>query len=315
MRTEDDLRTALTSLEQHAPAAARVLPGTSRRSRRGPRSPLALRWVAGIAATAAVAGAVTAVTLTGGTSSTMKNEGGSSPPPATHTAIQAKLLAALSSTAGDIVYTHETDVETSSSGHTSVIESSKLWAYPVQPSVGQQVRNRSVVLNGAGHPTFDTETSYKQPDLDAKPGASVTGKEVSVYYVGKTWSEYSGGNCVECAGTPNGRWVTQVATAIKQQNDKKIGSGTVDGHRAVEFRWPGTVLNGSMDLWVDASTYLPVRLTMVSAAPGGVSDTSTVDFQFLSASPANLAKLITHVPAGFRQVPLADLSNPAYAKR
>ncbi len=45
MPTEDDLRAALTSLERHAPAAARVLPGrsTRRRSRSGLRSPLAPR--------------------------------------------------------------------------------------------------------------------------------------------------------------------------------------------------------------------------------------------------------------------------------
>ena len=318
MRTEDDLRAALTSLEDQAPAAARVLPSLSTcrsRPRRGMRSPLALRWVAGIAATAAVAGAITGVTLTSGSSSSIKNGPVASSKSATNTPVEAKLLAAISTTAGDIVYTNSKSVYTSPSGHTSTSEGGEVWSYPAQPSAGQQVRIRAISLNGAGHPTFDTETISKLPDPGAKPGSQVAGKEVAVYYVGKTWAQSNGEGCVGCAVSPAGQWVTQMVALIKQQHDKEIGSGMVNGHRAIEFAFPGVIVNdGSMDVWVDAFTYLPVRMTMASTASYG-SSLDTIDFQFLPPTPANLAKLTTPVPAGFRKVPLADLSKPAYANR
>ncbi len=147
-----------------------------------------------------------------------------------------------------------------------------MWSYPAQPSAGQQMRTRVISLNGDGHPTFDTETISKVPGPGPKPGPPVAGKEVAVYYVGKTWSEYNGEDCTGCSASPAGQWVTQMVALIKQQHDKEIGSGTVNGRRAIEFAFPGVIVNdGSMDVWVDASTYLPVRMTMASTSSYGSS--------------------------------------------
>lgn len=118
MRTEDDLRAALTELERHAPAAARVLP-VSRRSRRGLRSPLAIRWLAGITATAALASLVAALTLPAGTSSIIPNGGVSSPSGTDKdTTLKARLLAAFSAASGEIAYTRTTNT----SGRRGVIQ-------------------------------------------------------------------------------------------------------------------------------------------------------------------------------------------------
>jgi hypothetical protein len=205
------------------------------------------------------------------------------------------------------------------SGHTSSSEGGEVWSYPAQPSAGQPVRSRDVQLNGAGHVTWDTETSYRQPAPGAKPALPASAKKVEVYYVGKTWGECNGPTCG--AAPPAGEWVTQVATVLKQQHGKEIGSGTVDGHHAIEFAFPDvTVVNGSMDLWVDASTDLPVRVTTTATpvgSPAGSAGTLSeiIDFQFLPPTAANLAKLTTKVPAGFKQVPIGDVSNPAYTQK
>jgi hypothetical protein len=157
VRTEDDLRTALITLERHAPAAARVLPGSSRRTRHGLRSPLSARWLVGIATAAALAGAVTALTLPSGASRTIQNGGVSSPSAATGTTLKAKLLAAISAASSDIAYTRVTEVTNSP----DVLNlSGESWLSPWQPSTGQQVHNRQVRLDRDGTPLLDMGLTY-----------------------------------------------------------------------------------------------------------------------------------------------------------
>jgi hypothetical protein len=55
-----------------------------------------------------------------------------------------------------------------------------------------------------------------------------------------------------------------------------------------------TASSGHLTLWVNAATYLPMRL-----ADGGLQ----TDFQWLPPTPADLATLNMPVPAGFHQVP------------
>ena len=315
MRTEDDLRTALTSLEHHAPAAARVLPGTSRRSRRarrGLRSPLSARWVAGIAATAAVAGAVTAVTLTGGTSGTMKNGSASSPPAATGTTAKAKLLAAISAAASDIAYTRITEVNTTpgalyapGGGLNATGES---WLSPWQPSTGQLVRSRQVRLGRDGAPVFGMELTYDwpaPPTPSAPEKLGTKGSTIFVNYKAKTWSEQNGA-CDICQLTPS--YPTNLTELIKDNDFKEVGRATVDGRRAIEFHAVELGDNATLwlrvnsTLWVDAATYLPLRLTSAESLRHGYTDTTTINYQILPATPANLARLNPPIPAGFRKV-------------
>jgi hypothetical protein len=64
----------------------------------------------------------------------------------------------------------------------------------------------------------------------------------------------------------------------------------VDGVDAIKM----TGSAGQLTLWVNPTTYLPVRFTV-----GPLQN----DFQWLRPTPANLALLRVPVPAGFRQVP------------
>jgi len=74
------------------------------------------------------------------------------------------------------------------------------------------------------------------------------------------------------------------------------GAYTVAGRQAVggvdALKITGN--SGRLTLWVNAATYLPVRLDN-----GGLQ----TDFQWQRPTPANLAMLNMPVPAGFRQVP------------
>ena len=287
MPTEDDLRAALTSLERHAPVPARVLPGAGRPSpapRRLPR--LSTRWVAGIAAIAAVAGAVTALTLAGGPSDS-----------GVHPAAQAKLLAAFSATAGDIVYAHSTD--TVPTGKGNVIGGQDGWDYPAQPAPGQQVRDRTLQFDGKGNPLFDTELSYRAPAAGATAPSSSKGYAINVDYSGKTWSVHNL-NCVSCLAVPDEATVSSMAQLVKEGRYREVGTGTVDGHRAVEFHIDQPSDN-DWNMWVDAASYLPLRWTVSSPGTNG-TQTSTVDFQFLPPTPANLAKLTVPIPPGFHRL-------------
>lgn len=321
MRTEDDLRAALTALERHAPAAARVLPGLSIRRRRGPRSPLALRWVVGIAMTAAVAGAVIGLTLTGGTSTSAKNgavaldtptpsgtktNGSVTPPaPITKAILQTKLLAAFSATSNEIVYMHGT-YTTTGVPHTDPNPSTEnVWYYPGQPSVGQQVRVRTIRSQaGFGH----TDVGISFPEPTPKAGlplgtAQAKGEQISVDYLAKTWSEAKDAPVMfQPPYNP-----ALIASYLKSKQWIARNT-TLNGRAAIELTLKDLVKQGKSTvnswteyLWVDASTYLPLH-DVTTFGPPGMATHAVEDFQYLPATPANLAKLTPSIPAGFKRV-------------
>jgi hypothetical protein len=69
------------------------------------------------------------------------------------------------------------------------------------------------------------------------------------------------------------------------------GRQRVDGIDAIKL----TGSNGEV-LWIDPSTYLPVRQA------GGPGDPGVTDFRWYRATPASLANLKVIIPAGFRRV-------------
>jgi hypothetical protein len=326
VRTEDDLRAALTSLERHAPAAARVIPDLSprRRSRRGLRSPLALRWVAGTAAAAAVTGAVTGLILTGGASTTgpaaldtptpsgtTTNEGVTAPVPITKATLQARLLAALFAPSNEIVYTQGRFWSTGSGWtHTDMSpDITESWDYPWQPHTGQQVRGRSIFYSLDGQFHFDKSVSYVMPGPGSALGGPAigafraTGERISVDYVGKTWSDTKNSPLtVDNVDNP-----ALIANDLKSKQWTARDT-TLNGRAAIELTLKDKVVQGKSTvnswieyLWIDASTYLPLRDTETFGPPNMVSHGET-DWQYLPATPANLAKLTTPIPAGFKRV-------------
>ncbi len=311
MRKEEDLHAALTALERHAPAAARVLPGAPGLTARGLRPPLTIRWAAGIATTAAVAGMVTALTLPGGTSGTSAEKSGIvSSAPITSATLRAKLTAAFSSAFDKIAVEHATYRDRANGGAPGTAET---WSYPLQPSRGQQVRTRTIITNQLGRFPLHTDTgeSYLMPPVGKTTYYLHAPTEVTdVDYVGRMWYR-------QHEGSPFGPTPPVTRTLIA--NLPPIGkwtahNTTLNGRPAIEFTLHATYQAGKINrwyiesLWVDASTYLPLHETSDfghtgSAADGAPSDVvGTSDYEYLPATPANLAKLTPPIPAGFKRV-------------
>jgi hypothetical protein len=315
VRTEDDLRAALTSLERHTPAAERVLPRTARPGEqrpagRGSRSPRAIGWASGIATAAALAGVVTALTLPATTNPAIPNGPATSPGHATAPAtLRAKLLAAFSATSAEIVYERSTF-----QGGTTVTE--KHWYYPWQASTGQQVRSRQLIRSSDGTPYQDVEDIYTMPASGTIPAGlppatlrklkthvlvgvvAARGEIIDVEYGNRTWSDQKDHLLLDA--DPASPQV--VLYDIKHENWTVIGHTKLDGHDAIELSWADA--GATSHLWVDASTYLPLR-EVANVPVGGpgkmITTTDETDYELLPATPANLALLAAPIPAGFTQ--------------
>lgn len=138
-----------------------------------------------------------------------------------------------------------------------------------------------------------------------------------VDYQGKTWQQFTvaatqgGGSPQGCAQawpglggfTPpaSASWAEQVRHLLDCGLYAVAGRQIVDGVNAIELvptgadKMPG-VLRAT--IWVNPSTYLPVRILIVTSGP---RTWLQYDFRWLPLNAANLAKLHVQIPAGFRQ--------------
>jgi hypothetical protein len=71
------------------------------------------------------------------------------------------------------------------------------------------------------------------------------------------------------------------------------GPATVNGKAAVKLHYEGSKVSPSMDLWVDATTYLPVRWQWLQES------STPFDVTWLPPTPANIEELTTEIPDGF----------------
>ena len=194
-------------------------------------------------------------------------------------------------------------------------------------SNGQQWR--SVTYSSPGHPVYDegysTTSGYTLVSYPTKTWAGETG-------LGRPYTPFSGSppsvkhGCGQALGSfpvlfrlglpgtssSASSLPTTVAeslhTAVSCGSLAVVGHQTVDGTETIKLTSrPGSLI--SETIWVDPSTYLPVRVTTQSAA--GYSPTrQTADFTWLQPTTQNQAKLTVPVPAGFRKVPLIEAIVP-----
>jgi hypothetical protein len=296
MRTENDLRTALQSLERHAPEPGTMLrivygrsPGTDRGRpipRRG-HQPRMRRMPLGLAAGAAAALAAAAVlsgTLTGGTAN-----GGH---PAQPQSLQARLLAAIASTRGDILH------------------AGNMWMSPWYPRPGQRVRVHQLATGAGGMPFKDSEFIFRFPASratghDASPidwgGVSASGTELTVDYAKRTWGEWAHmGISLTLPLSAAG-----IRDQITHGSLQVIGRTTISGRPAIELGMAlgpksGPLWVTTARLWVSATTYLPMRELLVFSD----GRRELTNYTFLKPTAANLAKVRLVVPAGFRRTSL-----------
>jgi hypothetical protein len=106
------------------------------------------------------------------------------------------------------------------------------------------------------------------------------------------------------AGHTAADWKQIIAAGLKCGMFTAAGRQWVDGVDAIKLT--GHTPAAGTTIWVDPSSYLPVRLTgRVQLILGGAAKqgttTLTVDFRWLPPTSANLKELTAPIPKGFRQ--------------
>ena len=225
--------------------------------------------------------------------------------------VGSALLAAESGEVGQMtVTTHSTALP----GGTIATTTSEEWSH------GDQWR--SVTNSSAGHPVYDE-------------GSSTTSFFTLVSYLTRTWARQPG--LGRPAGTASGPGSCEPAVAalpllfqpglpgtgfsasspLTVAGDLRAavscavlavaGRQRVDGIEAIQLTSrPGSKI--SETIWVSPSTYLPVRVA-IRPAPTK-PESMRADITWLPVTAQNLAKLAVPVPAGFRDVRLANAFSP-----
>jgi hypothetical protein len=147
----------------------------------------------------------------------------------------------------------------------------------------------------SGRPVFAAETS-------TAASGEIT-QEVAVIYGDATWWRATlpqpGGRSPSTAPVCG----SGAPTGLESSSAFVRGELRCGGYRMARQHPAGGVetvkLTGSngTTVWVNPSTYLPVRLTVGRPTP------TQIDFRWLAPTAANLGQLSVRVPAGFREVP------------
>ena len=230
-----------------------------------------------VAGVAAVAAGAVGIAIGVSTSRTTTINTASHPPSTrsgaislhTSSGIRARLLSALDAASGDIVVTH---------GLLADGQTADRWA--------NADNTRSVeIVSGAGEwPDSENLTTW-----DPTTGST----SLTIYPATKTWRETTQG--------PNGARPIAPASIREQLANgvyTVVGTGqSIDGHNTIELSATSDD-HGTSYLWVDSTTYLPVR----EASSGASDPTNDVDWTYLAPTPSALEKLQITVPVGYTQV-------------
>jgi hypothetical protein len=298
MPTEDDLRIAFRDMERFTPDAADVLRAVYEHPRQPapsghlpPRLPRRPALRAGLALGAA--GAVTAVAVIAAVAHGPATRATSIAAPA----LRTRLLAAIDSASGDILYTHGGPA----GGGT--------WLSPAYPQPGQKVHFRILGLGSDGLVYKDGEYSFTMPAQTEPPssyiadfdqgGLQLSGTDLVVNHFRHVWGVWHGqfvlGFPLDAAG---------IRAEIASGQFTVVGPTVLNGQQAIELKVnvppsseapPHTT---AATLWVDATTYLPLQQYVRMS--NGEQDVQ--DYTFLPPTPENLARLRPVIPAGYRQV-------------
>lgn len=212
--------------------------------------------------------------------------------------LRARLLAAIDTASGDILYTRGGPAP---GGGT--------WQSPAYPRPGQQTHFRILGLGSDGKIYKDGEYSFTMPSEAAlhhyinhytanldQGGLNLSGMATRVDHFGHTWSECHStfilGFTLGAAG---------IRGEIASGQFTVLGRTVLNGQQAIELKInvpPGNEApphTTAARLWVNATTYLPMRdYTRMSNGQHSV-----FDYVFLPPTPENLAKLRPVIPAGY----------------
>jgi hypothetical protein len=307
MLTEDDLRVAFRDMERHTPDAADVLRAVYDHPRRSirswrllPRVPRrhALRTALALGA----AGAVTAVAVI----AAVAHGPATKATPIGAPALRTRLLAAIDTASGDILHAHGGPAP---GGGT--------WQSPAYPQPGQEVHLRNLGLGSNGTVVKDGEYSFTMPSgSDAansytsnfdQGGLELSGTLLVVNHFRHVWGVWHGhfvlGFSLDAAG---------IRTEIANGQFRVVGPTELHGQKAVELEINVPPNNEAPPhvtaarLWVDATTYLPMRQYLRMSN----GEQNVTDYTFLPPTAENLAKLRPEIPAGYTRAGRAEVTGP-----
>jgi len=189
-----------------------------------------------------------------------------------------------------------------------------VWAYR------GQLREQG--LDAAGKPLFDASSTTTQTPAGPRAVMNVSGTGVD--YPSRTWWHSAlqlslpaaRQNACQDAFLPapvgtTMDWAAQIRTALSCGHFQLAGHeqiGTADAVKLVSVKTNGPY---TVTLWVDPSTYLPVRLIWNWLDPRAQGPgTLTGDFQWVKPTPDSLGTLRVPVPSGFTQAAKGGLPVP-----
>ncbi len=317
MPTEEELRAAFRDLERHTPDPADVLRAVHddpRRPARPGHRRRALRAGLVLGAAGAVAAVVViAVVAHGPAAKPAPNAAPNAAPKAAPNAasrtapnaaskaapaLRTHLLAAIGTARSDVLYA---DGGAAPGGGT--------WQSPAYPQPGQEVHFRILGLGSAGAVIKDGEYSFRMPPGDDaassyianldQGGLQLSGTLMAVNESRHVWGVWHGhfvlGFVLDATG---------IRAEIANGQFKVVGRTELHGQRAVELEInvppsdeaPPHVT--AARLWVNATTYLPMRQYVLMSN----GQQNVTDYTFLPPAPGNLAKLRPVIPAGYTHV-------------
>ncbi len=220
-------------------------------------------------------------------------------------ALRTRLLAAIDSASGDILYTR-TPGQPRGGGQ-----------YPAYPQPGQEVHVRVGPAVGSDGKVYkDGEFSFTMPSRSAlqhyisnytanldQGGLQLSGTAMDVNHFQHVWSECHStfvlGFTLDAAG---------IRAEIANGQFTVIGRTVLHGQQAIELKInvppnseaPPHVTAERM--WVNATTYLPMR----DYTRWSNGRQSVFDYVFLPPTPENLAKLRPVIPAGYTRANCAQ---------
>ncbi len=239
---------------------SRILDGTREPGpvrRRVTRRRLVLAGLPSLAA--AVVAVMVAVAVT---------QSGPAPGPLAPEAVRTAVLDALQQDSGDIL---QASLEYQDSG--GVAGTRSTWVYPAFPAVGQQVRFREADYR-QGKPSQDVESIYIEDEALEHTSMSTTqgpgsAKMLGVDYPSRTWATFTtSAPLLDPTVSP-----ALIRSEIASGNFTVDGTVKLNGRDAVKLGWTrkaGPVGLHTTTLWVDATTYVPLRMvsTETITTPG-----------------------------------------------
>jgi hypothetical protein len=109
--------------------------------------------------------------------------------------------------------------------------------------------------------------------------------------------------------SPFGPTPAQVVQSLNAGEVQTTGHPLLDGRPTIELTAQYPAAHSTLQLFVDASSYLPVK--SINSSPG---TTVSTDYSYLQASSANLGLLQVPIPPGFRQADQPIRCSPSQLK-